>query len=219
MADSNVTDIEMILRQIAALAWRDRMDPATYKMTRKLTDKQSVVSAKVKVIVDHVREHMAHGLGVVFDADDAVLVTATMCLAVGIRCRIVGARRGQSWTCWLAYEDGGQWVTVDVLEGIGNDRKPDERIDVECAVKPYRVEEKPGGESAQQFKARREAEAQNRPNAAAVANLVYGMLSGKKGEFGIDLVRPPNPAHGHAVAVLFADGRDVVIRFEEQGGK
>jgi len=60
-------------------------------------------------------------------------------------------------------------------------------------------------------------------NVTRLAKLVYEFL--RRGRYdeaaapGVDLVRPPNPAHGHAVAVLFADGRDVVIRFEEQGGK
>ena len=47
----------------------------------------------------------------------------------------------------------------------------------------------------------------------------YILVDALRYEMGVDLVRPPNPAHGHAVAVLFADGKDVVIRFEEQGGK
>ena len=74
-------------------------------------------------------------------------------------------------------------------------------------------------ENNAQFRARREAEVWSRgSNAERLAHFICGALSGAKG-VGIDLVRPPNPAYGHAVAVLFADGRDVVIRFEEQGGK
>ena len=70
-------------------------------------------------------------------------------------------------------------------------------------------------------------------NSAKLAKLVYDLLAATKqlretgaadcgtppALPGIDLVRPPNAQHGHAVAVLFADGRDVVIRFEEQGGE
>jgi hypothetical protein len=79
-----------------------------------------------------------------------------------------------------------------------------------------------------------------RENAAKLAQLVYELLRFGKirdrhlealtefeylkslTEFeqsSIELVRPPNPGHGYAIAVLFADGRDVVIRFEEAGGK
>jgi hypothetical protein len=59
-----------------------------------------------------------------------------------------------------------------------------------------------------------------RENAAKLAQLVYELLRFQvRGADSIELVRPPNPGHGHAIAVLFADGRDVVIRFEEAGGK
>jgi len=95
-------------------------------------------------------------------------------------------------------------------------------MDVDVGKRVYRMSDHVASvENAEQFLARRTAEAKkdSPTNASALANLVYGFLSGKSGEFGIDLVRPPNPAHGNAVAVLFADGRDVVIRFEEQGGK
>jgi hypothetical protein len=51
-----------------------------------------------------------------------------------------------------------------------------------------------------------------------IAELVYSLLKesaqGCK-THGIDLVRPPNPKYGDAVAVIMSDGRDVIIRFEE----
>ena len=50
-----------------------------------------------------------------FDADDACLFLATLAMSVGIRCRFVAARYGQSWTCWVAYEVGDHWETVDPL--------------------------------------------------------------------------------------------------------
>ena len=59
-------------------------------------------------------------------------------------------------------------------------------------------------------------------NSERLARHVYDLLSSNRpptGALGVDLVRPPNPAHGHAVAVLFADGKDVVVRFEESGGR
>ena len=52
-------------------------------------------------------------------------------------------------------------------------------------------------------------------NTERTADLVYGLLKESAPHLGIDLVRPPNPAHGNAVAVLFSDGRDVVISFAE----
>ena len=52
-------------------------------------------------------------------------------------------------------------------------------------------------------------------NAEHLAELVYSLLKESAPHVSIDLVRPPNPAHGNAVAVLFSDGRDVVISFAE----
>jgi len=53
-------------------------------------------------------------------------------------------------------------------------------------------------------------------NASRLADLVYELLKDSVPHLDIDLVRPPNPAHGDAVAVLFSDGRDVVITFTEK---
>ena len=53
-------------------------------------------------------------------------------------------------------------------------------------------------------------------NAERLAELVYSLLKESAPHLGIDLVRPPNPFHGHVVAVLFSDGRDVVITFTEK---
>ena len=52
-------------------------------------------------------------------------------------------------------------------------------------------------------------------NAERLAELVYSLVKESTPHLGIDLVRPPNPAHGNAVAVLFSNGRDVVISFAE----
>ena len=52
-------------------------------------------------------------------------------------------------------------------------------------------------------------------NRERLADLVYSLLRDSAPHLGIDLVRPPNPAHGDAVAVLFNDGLDVVITFTE----
>lgn len=202
--------IEMSLKEIAARAWRDRLLPAVYRTAKQLTDgsyggkeearSYTTHTQRVKSIVDYVRASGPIGVGSYDDADDAVLAAATLCLAVGIRCRIVGARKGKSWTCWLEYQDGDQWVTVDVLGGVPVGA--DEQIVVECD-EVANVAIKVGVES----------------NADRLAKRVYDLLSSTRppnGALGVDLVRPPNPAHGHAIAVLFADGKDVVIRFEEQ---
>jgi hypothetical protein len=53
-------------------------------------------------------------------------------------------------------------------------------------------------------------------NRERLADLVYSLLRDSAPHLGIDLVRPPNPAHGDAVAVLFADGGDVIITFTEK---
>ena len=58
-------------------------------------------------------------------------------------------------------------------------------------------------------------------NAEHLAELVYLLLKESAPHVSIehvsiDLVRPPNPAHNNAVAVLFSDGRDVVIVFTEK---
>jgi hypothetical protein len=53
-------------------------------------------------------------------------------------------------------------------------------------------------------------------NKERLADLIYSLLRDSAPHLGIDLVRPPNPAHGDAVAVLFNDGRDVVITFAEK---
>jgi len=53
-------------------------------------------------------------------------------------------------------------------------------------------------------------------NVERLAELVYSLVKESAPHLGIDLVRPPNPAHNNAVAVLFSDGRDVVITFTEK---
>jgi hypothetical protein len=58
-------------------------------------------------------------------------------------------------------------------------------------------------------------------NRERLADLVYELLKDSAPHLGIDLVRPPNPTHGDAVAVHFRavlsnDGLDVVITFTEK---
>lgn len=146
------TGIGTSLKAIASRAWRDRLLPAVYMTAKQLTDgsyggkeearNYTTNTQRVKSIVDYVADQNRKAgpldpthvesfrTSPPYDADEAVLAAATLCLAVGIRCRIVGARYGHSWTCWLAYQDEGQWITINVLEGrlVGSDRKPDEQI-------------------------------------------------------------------------------------------
>ena len=242
------TGIESCLKHIAQVAWDNRTAPAVHKKARELTDEHPTVARKVEAIVVHVKR-LNRMMGPLepthaetlrieppYDTDDAVLAAATMCLSVGIRCRIVGARYGESWCCWLAYQDNapgmdnGGWRTFNVFDNVPVDdpRKPDEQIVVECQM-PYTAD--PGTESEGSAEGdidgtclmlgtvmqAVEAKKQDPDNAAWLANLVYKALNAHRAAFGApDLVRPPNPKHGHAIAVLFADGKDVVIRFEEQ---
>ena len=110
---------------------------------------------------------------------------------------------------------GRQWRVSEFIGQI---------FDVDVGKRVYRASEHVVSvENAEQFKARMAAKARTDSNTERMANLVYRLLSSltdtQRTLSGIDLVRPPNPAHGHAVAVLFADGKDVVVRFEESGGR
>lgn len=59
------------------------------------------------------------------DADDACMLLAALATSVGVRCRIVGARYGRAWTCWVAYAVGDRWDIIDPLcQRPG--REPDE---------------------------------------------------------------------------------------------
>lgn len=77
------------------------------------------------------------------DADEAVTGAAAVCLAMGVPCRIVGARYGHSWTCWLGYRDAmGSWHTVDALTGKNVEvPKPDEQITVACGEEETTMED------------------------------------------------------------------------------
>jgi hypothetical protein len=143
------------LQVLAQQAWRDRFHPAVERLVHKLTDDQPTVTAKVTAIMGWL--YRTVGVGVPdpsgqetwvglprlldgplhgsLDVDDAVLAVATACLAVDIPVRVVGARYGHCWTCWLAYlDESGQWITVNALTGqrVGEWHKPDEQIIIDC---------------------------------------------------------------------------------------
>lgn len=142
--------IRTSLEYIAARAWSDHRRPDVTKFVRELTDVHPSPSDKVaailkwvvslKPVADPTHEESPDVMRVLsgevhVDTDDAVLAAATMCLVVGVRCRIVGARYGHGWTCWLSYPDGeGMWVTVNTQTGhqVGDWRKPDEQVVVDC---------------------------------------------------------------------------------------
>jgi hypothetical protein len=139
--------VEQMLRQLTAVAWRDRLDPRVHALARELTDREASRQAKVGAIVDHLdrfwvgrsaeptdAEHVTSASALLsgltarsVDADDACLFVATLAMSVGVRCRFVAARYGQSWTCWVAYEVGDCWETVDPLRQRP-EREPDERV-------------------------------------------------------------------------------------------
>jgi len=145
-----VTAIEQTLSQLTAVAWRDRMDPLVYQLARDLTDREASRQAKMRAIVDHLGRFQLglqadpartetitgttsllltglSGATTKVDADDACLFVATLAMSVGIRCRFVAARYDQSWTCWVAYEVGDHWETVDPLRQRPA-RDPDEQV-------------------------------------------------------------------------------------------
>lgn len=134
--------IDVVLEEMTAAAERDCEVPIARTLAGFLTDREPGVGDKVRALVDELhrrfrlapdpagREALASPLATdePVDADGACLFVATLAMSVGIRCRFVAARYGQSWTCWLAYEDGeDRWVTVDPLRRRP-ERGPDEGV-------------------------------------------------------------------------------------------
>ena len=85
---------------------------------------------KMRALVDDLHRATASGRlidGSVLDADDACLFVATSALCLGIPCRFIAERYGQSWTVRLGYEVDGQWETIDCMNQVAM-RDLDERI-------------------------------------------------------------------------------------------
>jgi len=136
---SNNTGIETTLRQLATLARTP--NEKIVRQAAIIAGVEPTVRKRVQAIADWIR---AQGVGSdptrgeslslepPYDADDAVLVAASMCVALDIPCRIVGARVRESWTCWLSFLDGTQWQTADVIAGrmVLSDMHAQERIEV-----------------------------------------------------------------------------------------
>lgn len=143
--------VELSLRALAAVAWRDRLSPLVYRLARRLTDREATRQQKVGAIVDHMHReydigrpadptqaetfvspellasgaawHMLYPL----DSDDACAFVAAAAMSVGIPCRLVAVRYGDAWTCRVDYEVGDHWETVDPLRRR-HERDPDETV-------------------------------------------------------------------------------------------
>ena len=131
--------IKLTLQALTQFAWRNRLDPKVHMLARKLTDPEASRQKKMEAIVAELHRRSVHipspadveTLAVIpfdaaagwqkpiemvpLDADDACAFVAAAAMSVGIRCRLVAVRYGQSWTCWVAYEVGDHWETVDPL--------------------------------------------------------------------------------------------------------
>jgi hypothetical protein len=126
------------LRYMAALSWHSsrESEKIAHDLTQNLSSNRDKVMAIVRglsLAASQISPSDQEGFlpGVSQEADDSVIAAACACKAVGIPCRIVGARYGQAWTCWLAYQDDGNWHTIDAVTGLdapGAMPEPDERI-------------------------------------------------------------------------------------------
>jgi hypothetical protein len=141
--------IELTLQGLSGAAWLGRLDTHVYAKMLKLTHDCVTRKQTVEAIASYVRTACStppdpSGIEAILppllmeppskDADDVCLLTATLLLSAGVRCRFVAARFDRSWTCLVDYEtDNGppeaadrQWETVPIGEHV--DREPDERV-------------------------------------------------------------------------------------------
>jgi hypothetical protein len=133
--------IETTLRALTNIAWQARLDPRVHRFAVNLTAPEERREGKMRALVDelHRRFVLAPDChrecllpltltpGASLDADDACVFVAAAAMSVGIPCRFVGARYGHSWTCWIQYEAGLLWETIDPLRQKPN-REPDEEV-------------------------------------------------------------------------------------------
>ena len=149
--------IEMSLKQLASLAWQSRLDPriCRFALALPLTEPEIGRRAKMEALVAELHRRFVLAPsptdseaisgrfedGDTLDADDACVFVAAAAMSVGIPCRIVGTRYGQSWTCFVSYEVEApvgascteplatpRWETIDPLRQKKPDREPDELI-------------------------------------------------------------------------------------------
>ena len=145
------TGIELTLNVLSDMAWRERNNLMVGRFARAMTRPEMSRPEKIEAIVDFMQREFYRidqqhdpleaevimGCGTLMglaklDADDASLLFAALAMSLGIRCRMVAARYGYSWTCWVACEesDGSdKWTTVDPLRQRP-ERDPDDTVTV-----------------------------------------------------------------------------------------
>jgi len=117
--------IETTLRALTNSAWQARLYSSVHSLAIELTAPEERREGKVRALVDDLDRRFPPGDSL--DADDACVFVASLAMSVGIPCRLVAVRYGHSWTCWLQYEAGLLWETIDPLRQKP-DREPDEQV-------------------------------------------------------------------------------------------
>jgi transglutaminase-like putative cysteine protease len=134
-----MSGVENILRQLARRAREAQTNGRIVQKALQVTGAEPTVRRKVEAIVEWIRvqgistdvQRETLSLKPPYDADDAVLVAASMCVVLGIPCRVVGARVSEHvWTCWLSFLEDSRWYTVNVIDGRFVDVRQ-ERVEVE----------------------------------------------------------------------------------------
>jgi|ERR1700722_1016837 len=119
--------IEKTLESLTRTAWENQLDPRVRQLACKLTGSETSRQDKMRALVDDLHRIVVSPWGPSLDADDACVFVAAAAMSVDIPCRFIGVRYGQSWTCWLQYEAGIIWETIDPLRqktGL----EPDEQV-------------------------------------------------------------------------------------------
>jgi len=130
--------IEMSLQTLARRAQQDAANETAKDFTLWSIKELALRSTagldssrdKIRALVDDLHRATASGRlidGSFLDADDACLFVATSALCLGIPCRFIAERYGQSWTVRLGYEVDGQWETIDCMNQVAM-RKLDEKV-------------------------------------------------------------------------------------------
>ena len=134
-----VNGIESSLEMLGKLAMAYRLAPMTRRIaveTLVITgpaDRGTYVRAFITELHLRANPEALHIIGSEepithhIDADDACLLVASCALSIGIPCRFIFQRYGQSWTVRLGYEVDGRWEVVDCLNQ-STLRLPDEEF-------------------------------------------------------------------------------------------
>jgi len=129
MKDFVPPSIEQQLNALSTLAWNEHTSPRCIKLAWAVTNQDPDPRSRVHSILDELNRRFKYRpdpiaretmgpvpwSGGYVDVDDACLFLAFLAMAVGIRCRIVGARMGKCWTCFVACELDGFWECFDPL--------------------------------------------------------------------------------------------------------